>query len=303
MATTTIEEIKSLLQTHRNDLAFIIGNGINRYNPAPDSLSWDKLLIKLGNIIAPEKFTNCPKGISLTEFYDIIELENVSEKLNPQAIVAQLIAQYKPSLHHYHIINKIKELDTPILTTNYDRTLAETFDHKLLRTVQKGFTDFYPWSTYHGYKELESPCQGFGIWYINGMMKYHRSIRLGLCHYMGSVGRARAMIYQKPYNSLYSGNEWAGSKTWLDIIFNKALFIFGLGLEENETFLRWLLIERRKYYKTKKESEKPGFYITTAANTDEGKNIDSGKKFFLEKLGIKVIEVSEYKDIYETIWQ
>lgn len=43
--------------------------------------------------------------------------------------------------------------------------------------------------------------------------------------------------------------EWDGAASWLHIVFNSPLLIFGLGLEENEVFFRWLLIERARYFK------------------------------------------------------
>ena len=67
---------------------------------------------------------------------------------------------------------------------------------------------------------------------------------------MGCVERARKMIQSNGFNELFDGKNqynWIGGNTWLHVIFNKDLFIFGLSLEENEVFLRWLLIQRAKY--------------------------------------------------------
>ena len=91
-------------------------------------------------------------------------------------------------------------------------------------------------------------------------------------------------------------NNWRGFKTWLHIIFNKSLFIFGLGLEENEVFLRWLLIERIKYFKQFPDRKHKGWYISK-------KEDNAGKKFFLERVGFEIIEVDDYSDIYENIWK
>lgn len=297
---TTIE-IKEIIETNKNDIAFVIGNGINRYNENSNSFSWEKLLIDLWKILSPQKFNKLPNGISLTEFYDILELENTQD-INLQREVTKLITNWEPLKHHKIITNRIKSLNAPILTTNFEETFAKTFEYKLLRTEQEGFTDFYPWSTYHGENQLELPTEGFGVWYINGMKNYHRSIRLGLSHYMGSVERARNLLHKGNEERLFSGknvNNWKGYKTWLHIVFNKSLFIFGLGLEENETFLRWLLIERKKYLKRFTDYEHSGWYLTKRC--ENGK--DQGKKFFLEHVGFKVIEVDDYCDIYENIWK
>lgn len=90
----------------------------------------------------------------------------------------------------------------------------------------KGFTRFYPWTIYYSDRELDYPTYGFGIWFVNGLIKYPSSIRLGLTQYMGSVEKARGYIHKQKENRLFSGknqNDWAGSKTWLHIIFNKSL--------------------------------------------------------------------------------
>lgn len=296
----TVPKIKEIISRNQNDIAFVIGNGINRYPNNPKALSWEELLIKLWDKLSLERLSRCPTGISLTEFYDILELENICG-INLQKEVVQLMLDWSPLKHHKLIIKKIEEVDAPVLTTNFEETIARTFNYKQLRTEQDGFTDFYPWTTYHGVRQLKLPTDGFGLWYINGMINYHRSIRLGLSHYMGSVERARNLLHKGNEESLFSGkniSQWKGVKTWLHIVFNKSLFVFGLGLEENEIFLRWLLIERMKYFKKFPDRRHMGWYIHKHNNNDT----DAGKKFFLKKVGFEVIQVDDYSDIFENIW-
>lgn len=301
---TTTTYIKKIIKDHKNDIAFVVGNGINRYSDNSKALSWDDLLNQLGEKVSSQKLKKRPNGISLTEFYDILEFEKTPD-INLQEEVVKLMKDWKPLNHHRKITAKIKdELNAPILTTNFDETIAKTFNYKLVRTKKEGFTDFYPWTTYHGEhgeNKLELPTDGFGIWYINGMINYPRSIRLGISHYMGSIERARSLLGGGD-NRLFSSknaNEWKDSNTWLHIIFNKSLFIFGLGLEENEIFLRWLLIERMRYFKRFPERVHKGWYITKRSDNET----DIGKKFFLEFVGFEVIEVDNYEDIYENIWE
>ncbi len=297
----TISEIKQIIKSNQDDIAFVIGNGINRYPNNPNALSWDDLLIQLWDKVSLQTLTKRPNGISLTEFYDILELENTLET-NLQKEVTKLMSDWTPLSHHQLIIDKIRAIDAPILTTNFEETFAKTFDYKQLKIPESKFTDFYPWTTYHGNKQLHHPTAGFGVWYINGMIHYHRSIRLGLGHYMGSVERARNFIHKGNEERLFSDKSivhWKGYNTWLQIIFNKSLFIFGLGLEENETFLRWLLIERIKYFKRFPNRRHKGWYLQKRSNN----GTDAGKKFFLERIGFEVIEVGDYSDLYEHIWQ
>lgn len=296
----TTDEIKNIIESNKRDIAFVVGNGINRYPNNPNALSWDDLLISLWDKVSFQTLSRRPNGISLTEFYDILELENTQD-VNLQKEVSNLMENWVPLEHHGRIINRIRELNAPVLTTNFEETFAKTFDYQLMRTKREGFTDYYPWTTYHGNFQLDLPTDGFGIWYINGMINYHRSIRLGLSHYMESVERARNLLHKGNEERYFSGknvSNWKGYKTWLHIVFNKSLFVFGLGLEENETFLRWILIQRIKYFKRFPDRKLKGWYINK--RSDSG--TDAGKKFFLERVGFEVIEVDDFADIYVNIW-
>ncbi len=123
------------------------------------------------------------KGISLIEFYDMIEIKNNKNKnllkkdkkyKHLQEIIKKTMEGWAPCQHHKNIVDKIKNLNTPILTTNFDETLAKAGKCQLFRTTKDGFTDFYPWSAYYGDKQhqLQLPTDGFGIWHINGMIYY-----------------------------------------------------------------------------------------------------------------------------------
>lgn len=181
-----VDKVKNILRSNRENIAFIIGNGINRYPNNPNALSWDDLLLNLWFKVSKETLLERPNGISTTEFFDVLELENRID-INLKKEVSLMMSEWQPYNQHRQIINRILELDAPLLTTNFEETFAKTINYNLFRTEQSGFTDFYPWTSYHGIKQLELPTQGFGIWYVNGMINYQRSIRLGLSDYMGSV--------------------------------------------------------------------------------------------------------------------
>ena len=93
---------------------------------------------------------------------------------------------------HQAIMQWARHFSCPVLTTNFEHTLSDAVQASAFSPKKTAFTDYYPWESYFSTQELSDPCAGFGIWHINGMQKYHRSIRLGLTHYMGSVERARA---------------------------------------------------------------------------------------------------------------
>lgn len=298
--------LAEIIDNNSNDIAFIVGNGINRFPNNPKAISWDVLLMKLWQKFAPNTFAEVPRGMTITEFYDLLDLANgnkLSSSVDIQKEASYILGNWPFSPHHRSFMAKAQLLDIPVLTTNFDSLLPDSLALRQYYTDTKGFSDYYPWTTYYGDRQLELPTDGFGLWYINGLIRYPRSIRLGLSHYMGSVERARNLIHKGHEGKLFTGknvNNWRGCKTWLHLIFNKSLCIFGLGLDENETFIRWLLIERAKYFKKFPDRKMKGWYVLPKIK--EPDEVNSGKRFFLETIGFELIETDNFEDIYQTPW-
>ena len=289
--------IKTILQKHRTNLALVIGNGINLYSQPKTTNSWHALLVELSTKHLPTKLRHIPPGVALTEFYDLLELSSRVGKSGTslQQEFCALMQNWQYHDHHTRIVAWARKSYSPILTTNFDRVLGDAGGCSLYRTKRTGFTDYYPWDTYYGIEPIDDPSRGFGIWDVNGMDHYHRSIRLGLTHYMGSVERARRWIHKGNERRLFSGKnvgDWPGAGTWLHVVFNNPLLIFGLRLDENEVFFRWLLIERARYFKKFPDRLKAAWYVDTV----DLKN--SGKAFFLEGVGIQMVKANDYYEIY-----
>jgi len=117
---------------------------------------------------------------------------------------------------------------------------------------------------------------------------------------MGSVERARKWLHKGEEDRLFSGKNhslWQGHNTWLHVVFNSPLLIFGLKLEENEVFLRWLLIERARYFKKFPDRKKSAWYVRKSDDKDDG------KFFFLKGVGIELVTVDSYNQIYgQNVW-
>lgn len=289
--------LKEIISANREDIAFIVGNGLNRYPNNPKAISWDNLLLQLWKKFSPfENFEEVPLGLSMTEFYDLLDIQGTTANYAIQKEAARLLEDWSFQPHHEKFMAKARELNAPVLTTNFDLILPNALGLQQYSTTTKGFSDFYPWETYYGDHQLKNPVDGFGLWYINGFVRYHRSIRLGLSHYMGCVERARSLMAR----GLYAGNHWKGENTWLDIVLNKPLCIFGLSMEENEVFIRWLLIERAKYFKKFPEKKKAGWYIAPRTETPNARS--AGKALFLKCVGLNLIEVNSYDEIYKDAW-
>lgn len=387
--------IREIIYKNRNDIAFVIGNGINRHFFGSKIKSWNELIENLTNIFLSEAPPNT-EDFSLTELFDLIELEATSyediineyieclknkkyndlPRVNPLDFDTALkianapgnsnnIANDISKSESFETFNKVyaeylkgcrkwcmrnrddyeiltdeecvghfmdvtsnpikinmmknivkqkviqcfsrelsspdltalmiffRDLEVPVMTTNYDNLMSQSLG-LFKYNMGESFTDFYPWNVYFSSKELEHPISDFGIWHINGMVNYPRSIKLGISDYMGNVERVRKMLHSHDFNEFFNGKNqknWAGYYTWLHIIFNKNLFFFGLQLDKNEVFLRWLLIQRAKYSQMYNRHLK-GWYVD--------KDIDENKKYFLKKVGFDVIDISDFHELYDS---
>ncbi len=291
-------DIKSLLARNKGNIALVIGNGINRYNAEWANNSWDYLLQEISKKHSLHN-GEIPKGIALTEFFDLLELklDKSYQNNNLKKDFCDLMSEWKPQIHHKKITEWATHNNSPILTTNFDNSLANAANCEL-KKPNKQFTDYYPWNSYYGLTNLDNPCTEFGIWHINGMQRYKRSIRLGLRDYMLSVRRVQSWISNINPENLSDSNSWPGGNTWLHIVFNMPLLFFGLGLEENEVFFRWLLIERARCFRNFPNRRSSAWYVY---KDDDSR---SGKLYFLKAVGVEPVKVECFDDIYgSATWQ
>lgn len=282
-----------------NQIAFILGNGINRFaygdNVDP---SWSKLLLDAWEGASFSTITNIDEGITFTEFYDLLEFESDPKQITQSIISA--IEGWGTTDYHKSLRNALVRLDKPVLTTNFDMYLEGDDTNKIILDhpiLGKGFTDFYPWNVVHSPNSNFSfhDIYRFGIWHVNGAINYSRSLKLSLTSYTRQGKRALDFLHSKNYDDDFDGknkSDWKGMNTWLHLIFNCDLFILGLGLDEQETFLRWLLIERMKYFHRFPDRKRKGWYVGIQNDMTEG------KKFFLERIGFELIQLNNYEDIY-----
>jgi hypothetical protein len=291
--------LKKILDDNGDSLALIIGNGINRYASDSAINSWDSMLLELWEKHTHDEPKDIPLGISLTEFYDALDLSSTAKTKNLQKEFCDLLQGWKPKDHHQRIVNWASQNACPILTTNFDETLSEETAFKLHHWDSVSFTDFYPWSSYFAAQPINDPAKEFAIWHINGLKRYSRSIRLGLSHYMGSVTRARTLIHKGGHGRLFAESnkgDWNGRHTWLDCIFHRDLLFVGLGLDTTEVFLRWLLIERAKYFQSFPGRKRNAWYVYA------GKDISMGQRIFLKSVGCDIVKEASFDDLYTKCW-
>jgi hypothetical protein len=298
--------LRTLLDRNSSDVALLVGNGVNLFDQAAGCADWPELLETLATEHLAEHHA-IPAGISLPEFYDVLDVgAGRRTRGSLQREFCELMDRWCPADQHKRIVGWARRNAVPLLTTNFDDLLVQAGGLRQYTLFEptdavKAPTDYYPWETYFAQAELTEPCSGFGVWQLHGMRQYYRSVRLGLTHYMGSVERARRWIYRrKQTRMLDPGVSWRGQKTWLQVFLTKPLIIFGLGLHENEVFIRWLLIERARLFNKYPKYRKPAWYIVceAAASAD-----DPGKLFFLRSMGVEPIHVPSFDQIYgAAIW-
>lgn len=293
--------LDKILSEREKDLAIIVGNGINLFPDGNSSNSWEGILKELWNQHIDGSPDPDIKGMSLPEFSDIIALRTESTvSLGLQKAFCNHISAWEPKEHHSQFVTWAQRQSFQILTTNFDDLLSSAVKAKLYKSDPPRFTDYYPWDAYYSTRKIEDPCTDFGIWHINGMIQYNRSIRLSLSHYMGSVQRARSWLYSQKSGSLFQNGsfltKWRGKHTWLQIILSKPLLIMGLSFDVDEVFLRWLLIERAKYFKKFEKMRQPAWYAYCPA--PDGTPPPPGKWLFLKTIGVDPIAVDSYEEMY-----
>ena len=304
--------------------ALLIGNGINLFHGSGSS-SWQGLLATLAELcdIDPPNFKT--DEMSFTEFFDIVDLVKEGKDVgNLKQRVCDGLQHWEPSDQHRVIVLWAKRHGVPIVTVNFDENLSRSIDAEfhLGNKGKKGFTDWYPWSSYFSDREINVPRDSFAIWHAHGMKRYKRSIQLGLTDYMRSVRRADLFVNGRE-NSLRSladdcnAGWWRGRDTWLDVIFFRPLLIFGFACNRDESFLRWLFLQRAGLHKswpevrvkawfldtqsTGRGSGKPGGGTTGSRRSGTCQRIPEGptNKRFFEELDMEYVQVPKFKDIYE----
>src|SRR5690606_32921328 len=278
--------LQNIVNRH-NQVAFLIGNGPNlAANIMP---SWKDLLTSAAD--RPIAFQ--VDGLTNTEVYDLVELHSenghdVKERVKNKL---ELLPTYNLDIHR-RLMEFARTHNSPVLTTNFDESFEKSVDAQLFHIDSKGFTRFYPWKTYYGHEQLTLPTDGFGIWKIHGDVRYKDSIRLGLTDYMGSGERARKLIHNGD-DRLFRGKRkeyCQGHQTWLHVWFNLPIVIFGLGYGIDEVFLRWLLIERRRYLNIYNDPMEV-YYISKGTPAPAITNL-------MQNLGVEIRLINDYSELY-----
>eukprot|EP01063_Lacrimia_lanifica_P038192 TRINITY_DN8049_c0_g4_i2.p1 TRINITY_DN8049_c0_g4~~TRINITY_DN8049_c0_g4_i2.p1 ORF type:complete len:353 (+),score=78.33 TRINITY_DN8049_c0_g4_i2:402-1460(+) len=293
-----MEVMRGLLRRHPR-MALLIGNGPNIASGLMPS--WQDLLTSAGS----KRYLACTEGLSNTEVYDLVQLHASDTARLKAKVVDMLALKRRADLRvHRDLMEFARGAGVPVLTTNFDAAFETSIGAKkhILAQKERGFTHYYPWNTYYADEPLGSPLDGFGVWKIHGDVRYPHSIRLGLLDYMGSVERARRLLYYgdpkgAKRTSLWRGRldeagvtEWFGDTTWLHVWFHLPIVISGLRYGADEIFLRWLLIERKMWKDARKE-RMDVYYVSKGTPDPAVLNL-------MTNIGVDIIRIDCYSELY-----
>jgi hypothetical protein len=333
MSDSGFEEAVRILTQEKANLALLLGNGINLGSGRSDGISWNQLMEKLirwaaENSTEPaetetrlrrllERGTGGETAASLPEIFDIIEATGrikpgeAGEKFNKfdlQSRIAQTLQGMKPGDAHNAVTRWAAQSQVPILTTNYDHCFQDALDSVKCKRrrfgIGKPLSDFYPWDRYYALKKIADPAKAFAVWHIHGDQDLKRSIRAGLDQYMGMVERLRKL--KRPVaREIFLGPDENQPRSpafyaapWLRIFMGNKLWIQSLGLRAAEVSIRWLLVQRFRYWRSFRPSlhGENGWYVH--GPTDHIGRLDEGRRNFFETVGLKVIEIAKPDDTY-----
>ena len=83
----------------------------------------------------------------------------------------------------------------------------------------------------------------------------------------------------------------------------RKLWIQGLGLRAAEVSLRWLLIQRFRYWRHyKPEHRKASGWYVHGPTADIGP-LDEGRRAFFENVGLTVVEIPKANEIYTALFR
>lgn len=312
------------------DAAILLGNGINRYceenYKTAGECSWNALLKTIADDEGKRILDTKTMDIPYPEFFDLLCLRTEDDDYkNLKPAIKREIEKWKRFLPHKKLTNFAIKHDIPIITTNYDTNLLtdelREKNRKVARKLKKSKilpnepvnplgekAPAYPWTFYYSDREIKNCLEEFAIWHMHGFSRYSKSLVIGIYDYARMIKKIRDFYSkkwhegktEKPQYSIenIANKSWKKKErnSWLTVFFNKDLYIIGLGLSSYELSVRWLLLQRERFFKEYPERRKRTVFVYSSPE-----RLTKSKKFFLETAGIER-EKLDYEDIYSS-WE
>ena len=297
-------KLVNILEKYDN-VAILLGNGFN-YAFYDRSTSWAKLVADIWNESHPNaditedlvKRTN----LSLTETAEMSEkpFDNICES------VAKFFSnEFIQNSDAKKFLEYLEQRNIPIITTNYDKNIAQELNLTQHYTTRREDAEILPprfqWGRYYAKESFnkEDILNKFAIWNAHGTIDAPKSLCFTLSDYLECSKEAYAAL-EGIYSYFYIPSKDRTPHyvdTWLNILFNKNICIIGLSLNENEIFLRLLLMWRMQYMKSHygNPNKYKGWYLYV-----NDQDMPFNKKFFLDSVNIKPIKCKNHDAIYKS---
>ena len=317
---TTSDAIAKL--RNNKDFVFLIGNGINRHYDKC-SPSWSHLLNSIAEELNIEisiaddnksrkQIAHDEKGVNETE-QQKVQTSSKSGLTNPEFFslierrwgkrkdVLTVLKEHKDKFNKFDsttetsIKKALLTWNVPVLTTNYDKRLD--FGRSRNMSCPDGHKRYYdfPLNTYYSPNEIQSVCSQFAVWHIHGSFDASNKIQISLDDYLNYVNHVSPKLRDFTCNT----NDLSKCKyadTWLYPFLTKTLCFVGVGLEIDEVFLRWLLLQRKQMMRNGNIPETESYYFCIK------KDLTKGKEMFLENVGVKPIPFKGYNSMYKNLF-
>ena len=221
--------------------ALLLGNGMNRIE---SDYSWERLIRDLLQYIEPPNVIESDGKPFPLLYEEMVQaaLEVGMTESELKRYIADLVTNIKGSSLHA----ELRDLSlSDILTTNYDYNLEAVWKGVEPTAQESGE------SRYSFFRKKEYPEAN--IWHIHGERDLPESILLGYEHYAGY------MQYMRDYAN--KGRDSRGAPalisrlregispeahSWVDLLFNRNVYILGLTMDYVEMHLWWLFMWRAR---------------------------------------------------------
>lgn len=263
-------------------------------------------------------------GLTYPEIAELADLHNMDEESTKRKIVNKIKDIEKKTKNDDN--NKKSPLNTfvnfcrnnhiPVLTTNFDHNLLSCLGIEKRKassgTCEMPFWFYteeenknphkisyrYPFRAYFAENEInpDDINNEFAVWYVHGTKRYINSICVNNIDYARNIAEIDKLIRDKEQ---IENQEWEGKNSWINIFMTNDLVILGLGLDSEETDLRWLLRERYVYLQQKKQKNQETPYTIYIYSKDSNKDkMPVGKEALFKSLGIECVPMKT-DDIYK----
>lgn len=291
-------ELKQIINRPK---VLLLGNGLFR---SYGSLSWENLLGKISAVSFEGKELEAINQLNFPLQALIYTGDNVDEGVNELAeelVNIQVVDEYSK------VINSIVDIDfDAILTTNYTYDVEKSIDKEF--NVSIGRASKYRKRTCVGnaveeqfglYRFLQ--VKDNNIWHIHGEAARKDSMILGHYYYGKLVSCLQSYIssFLRRYKSAEVNDEKFRPSSWIDYFMLGDVYIVGLGLDQSEFDLWWLINCKKRHSKELLEGNVFWFEPNLA------NKVNFAKRQLAEVNDVKIIDESvgkrDFKNYYENL--